>query len=126
MIEVPAYFKIDQDAGGTAVDEISAEEYADKYAVMVMERALEVRKAFSFPEGNVVDKIMEEFIRDRILVENVEKVVLSRKLVASLLTCAAYEVSCTHPDHRLWIFDGIVPIEISESIEEFEIVRKDK
>lgn len=118
MDKVPTHFRIEQDEGGTAVEEITADEYTKKYAVMVMERALQQRRdVFSFPDGNVVDLIMEQFIRDRIPVQSVEKIVVSCELRAPFVMYAGIEVSVnlTARAFQYWIFDGIIPIEFGET-----------
>ncbi len=107
-------FKIDQTECGTAVEEITEDEYARIYTVQVMEQSLRLRKEVfsSYPKENTVERIMEQFIRDRIPVAYVEKIVSSEKLLPYFSCYSGIEVS-VDSEGKWWIFDGIVPIEFN-------------
>lgn len=122
----PLFFGIDQSESGTAVEEITEEEYAKRHAVLVMTNSLERRRSrFSYFDGNAVERIMEQFIRDRIYVGDVDKIVVSNKLLPHFVLCAGFEV---HTDMKngpqCRIFDDIVPIEFSDELIDYEICMK--
>lgn len=125
------FFGIDQGESGTAVEEITKDEYSRRHTVMVMTKSLELRKQRGYPKGNVVERIMEQFIRDRIPVGSVEKIVASNKLFSYFAMQAGVEVSLDIKrdndlglKENLWIFDGIIPIEFTNDVDDYKIIMR--
>lgn len=114
------FFAIDQSETETKVQEVAKEEYDRTRAVLVMTKALEARKMFSYFKGNVVERIMEQFIRDRIPVGYVEKIAISPKFLPHIMCCAGVEVS-VDSEKKFWIFDNIVSLELSDDVDDYEI-----
>lgn len=117
MEKEPTCFQIEQSSGGTVVETITLAEYIKKHSVIAMKHALQLRRdTFPFPKGNMVELIMEQFIRDRIPVQCVEKIVISGEAFASFVMYAGAEVSVSlTPEYQYWIFGSVIPVEVGET-----------